>query len=112
MLHPEAAPRQSYVESCLARRGGPVIAATDYMRLFADQIRPYVPGRYKVLGTDGFGRSDYRRKLRHFFEVDRRWVAVAALRSLAEDGKIEPRVVAEAIRKYEIDPEKPAPWTV
>ena len=89
LLHPTETPRQTYVETCLAGRGGPVIAATDYMRLFADQIRPYVPGRYKVLGTDGFGRSDYRKKLRHFFEVDRHWVAVAALKALAEDGKVE-----------------------
>ena len=66
-----------------------MIAATDYMRLFADQIRTWVPGRYRVLGTDGFGRSDYRRKLRHFFEVDRHWVTVAALKSLAEEGAVE-----------------------
>ena len=112
MLHPTEAPRQTYVETCLAGRGGPVIAASDYMRLFADQIRPYVPGRYRVLGTDGFGRSDYRKKLRHFFEVDRHWVALAALQALAEDGKVETSVVADAIRKYDIDPSKPAPWTV
>ena len=65
-----------------------------------------------MLGTDGFGRSDYRKKLRHFFEVDRHWVAVAALKALAEDGKVETSVVADAIRKYDIDPSKPAPWTV
>ena len=109
LLHPTEAPRQTYVETCLAGRGGPVIAATDYMRLFADQIRPYVPGRYKVLGTDGFGRSDYRKKLRHFFEVDRHWVAVAALKALAEEGKVEPSVVADAIRKYGIDPRSRPP---
>jgi pyruvate dehydrogenase E1 component len=112
LLHPTETPRQSYVEQCLAGRGGPVIAATDYMRLYADQIRPYVPGRYKVLGTDGFGRSDYRKKLRYFFEVDRHWVAVAALRALAEEGKVEPSVVADAIRKYGLDPNKPDPWRV
>ena len=84
LLHPAETPRRSHVETCLADREGPVVAATDYMRLFADQIRPYVPGRYRVLGTDGFGRSDYRRKLRHFFEVDRRWVALAALEILGE----------------------------
>jgi pyruvate dehydrogenase E1 component len=112
LLHPAEPPRKPYVETCLAEREGPVIAATDYMRLFADQIRPYVPGRYRVLGTDGFGRSDYRRKLRHFFEVDRRWVAVAALSALADDGKVERSLVADAIRKYGIDPEKPDPWTV
>src|SRR3954463_12387730 len=112
LLHPTEPPRQTYVETCLGGRGGPAIAATDYMRLFADQIRPYVPGRYKVLGTDGFGRSDYRKKLRYFFEVDRHWVAVAALKALAEDGKIEASVVADAIRKYGLDPNKPDPWRV
>ena len=80
--------------------------------IYADQIRPYVPGRYKVLGTDGFGRSDYRKKLRYFFEVDRHWVAVAALRALAEEGKVEPSVIADAIRKYGLDPNKPDPWRV
>src|SRR4051812_4550276 len=112
LLHPTETPRQSYVEQCLAGRSGPVIAATDYIRMFAEQIRPHVPGRYKVLGTDGFGRSDYRRKLRHFFEVDRRWVAVAALKALAEDGRIEPSVVADAVGRYGIAPDKPDPWRV
>ena len=112
LLHPTEAPRQSHVEKCLNGRGGPVVAATDYMRLFADQIRTWVPGRYRVLGTDGFGRSDYRRKLRHFFEVDRHWVTVAALKSLAEEGAVEPKVVADAILKYGIDCEKPNPMTV
>ncbi|GJE00040.1 pyruvate dehydrogenase (acetyl-transferring), homodimeric type [Methylobacterium isbiliense] len=112
MLHPTEPQRTSYVETCLSGRSGPVIAATDYMRLFADQIRPYVPGRYKVLGTDGFGRSDYRVRLRDFFEVDRHWVAVAALKSLAEEGQVPAAKVAEAIAKYGLDPQKPAPWTV
>jgi pyruvate dehydrogenase E1 component len=112
LLHPAEAPRRSYIETCLTGRSGPVIAATDYMRLFADQIRPYVPGRYRVLGTDGFGRSDYRKKLRDFFEVDRRWVAVAALKALAEDGRIERSVVADAVARYGIAPDKPDPWRV
>jgi pyruvate dehydrogenase E1 component len=112
LLHPTEAPRRPYVEECLGGREGPVIAASDYMRLFADQIRTWVPRRYRVLGTDGFGRSDYRRKLRDFFEVDRHWITIAALKSLAEEGKVEPSVVADAIRKYDIDPSKPAPWTV
>jgi pyruvate dehydrogenase E1 component len=112
LLHPTETPKVSYVERCLGAREGPVIAATDYMRLFADQIRTWVPGRYRVLGTDGFGRSDYRRKLRHFFEVDRHWVTLAALESLAREGAIKPAVVADAIRKYGIDPEKPNPATV
>jgi pyruvate dehydrogenase E1 component len=112
LLHPEEVSRKSYVETCLAGRRGPVIAATDYMRLFADQIRTWVPGRYRVLGTDGFGRSDYRKKLRSFFEVDRHWVAVAALKSLAEDGAVKPSVVSDAIRRYGLDPNKPNPATV
>ena len=88
------------------------IAATDYMRMYADKIRSAIHRRYIVLGTDGFGRSDTREKLRHFFEVDRRWVTVAALKALADDGAVKPAVVAEAIAKYGIDPAKPAPWTV
>jgi pyruvate dehydrogenase E1 component len=112
MLHPAETPRKSHVETCLGGRPGPVIAATDYMKSFADQIRPFVPQRYRVLGTDGFGRSDYRKKLRHFFEVDRHWVTVAALKALADDGAVKPSVVADALRKYGLDPEKPNPVTV
>ena len=111
-LHPTEAPRKSYVETCLGEREGPVIAATDYMRLMADQIRAWVPRRYRVLGTDGFGRSDYRKKLRHFFEVDRHWVTVAALKALADEGTIQASVVADAIKKYGLDPEKPNPAKV
>jgi pyruvate dehydrogenase E1 component len=88
------------------------VAATDYMRLFADQIRPFVPRRFRVLGTDGFGRSDYRKRLRDFFEVDRHWIAVAALKTLADEGQVKPAVAAEAIARYGINPEKAAPWTV
>jgi pyruvate dehydrogenase E1 component len=112
MLHPTETPRRSHVEKCLTGRRGPVVAATDYMRLFADQIRNWVPGRYKVLGTDGYGRSDYRRKLRHFFEVDRHWVTVAALKSLAEEGTVEASAVVDAIARYGLDPSKPNPMTV
>src|SRR5206468_949270 len=83
MLHPEAERRVSYVEQCLGKGQGPVIAATDYIKALGDGIRPYVPATYKVLGTDGFGRSDYRRSLRSFFEVDRHDVAVAALKFVA-----------------------------
>ena len=109
MLHPEERPRKSHVTRCLEGRDGPVIASTDYMKAFADGIRPYVPGRYKVLGTDGFGRSDYRRKLRSFFEIDRHYVTVAALKALADEGKVKASVVADAIHKYGIDPETPPP---
>jgi pyruvate dehydrogenase E1 component len=112
-LHPAEDPRPSYVERCLAGRDGPAVASTDYIRTFADQIRPYVRGRrYEVLGTDGFGRSDYRVKLRRFFEVDRHHVAVAALRALADEGVVERSVVGQAIERYDVDPDVPAPWTV
>jgi pyruvate dehydrogenase E1 component len=84
-----------------------VVAATDCIRLYADQIRAFVPRRYVVLGTDGFGRSDTREKLRRHFEVDRHHIAVAALKALADEGVLKPQVVSEAIRKYDIDPDKP-----
>jgi len=112
MLHPTDAPRVSHVEACLKDTQGPVIATTDYMRLFAEQIGPLVPRRYVVLGTDGFGRSDTREKLRRFFEVNRYYTTVAALKALADDGTIPVAKVAEAIKKYGLDPDKPAPWTV
>jgi pyruvate dehydrogenase E1 component len=100
------------VAECLAEREGPVVASTDYIRTFADQIRQWVPGTYHVLGTDGFGRSDYRRALRRFFEVDRHYVTVAALKSLADRGAIEPARVQEAIERYQIDSDAPPPTTV
>jgi pyruvate dehydrogenase E1 component len=113
MLHPEAEPRLSYVEQCLKDRPGAVIAATDYMKTFADQIRAWLPGsNYSVLGTDGFGRSDTRRQLRKFFEVDRHYVAVATLKALADQEAVPRNRVTEAINKYAIDPEKPNPTTV
>jgi pyruvate dehydrogenase E1 component len=112
LLHPTAPPKRSHVEACLAEMQGPVVAATDYVRGFADQIRPYVRRRYVALGTDGFGRSDTREKLRRFFEVDRRWVTVAALKALADEGALPAAKVEEAIQKYGIDRAKPAPWTV
>ena len=100
-----------YVTEALAGRGGAFVAATDYMRAFADQIRPFVPGRYAVLGTDGFGRSDYRAKLRQFFEVDRHHVAVTALKALADEGVVAPTVVQDALERYGIDVDVGAPWT-
>ena len=112
LLHPTAkTPRKSYVQKCLeSRADDPVVASTDYMKTFADQIRPYLPNQtFHVLGTDGFGRSDYRNKLRNFFEVDRRYVVLAALKSLASQGKIPMTKVADAIKRYGIDPEKPNP---
>jgi pyruvate dehydrogenase E1 component len=112
MLHPTSEPRRPYISHVLDGRRGPVIASTDYIRTYADQIRQWVPGRYRVLGTDGFGRSDSRRGLRRFFEVDRNYVAVAALHELAEEGAVDRQLVADAIAKYEIDPDAPMPTTV
>ncbi|MGH8119854.1 MAG: pyruvate dehydrogenase (acetyl-transferring), homodimeric type, partial [Gammaproteobacteria bacterium] len=112
LLHPDQPPRESYVAHCLKDTGCPVVAATDYMKIHADQIRAFVPGRYLVLGTDGFGRSDSRKQLRKFFEVDRYYVAVAALKALADTGSVPAKTVNDAIKKYGIDPEKPSPVTV
>jgi pyruvate dehydrogenase E1 component len=108
-LHPTEEPKRSYVETMLADRSGPVIASTDYIKAFSDQIRPFVNRRYAVLGTDGFGRSDYRKALRRFFEVDRHFVALTALHALAQEGQVPNERVAEAISKYDIDPEKRNP---
>lgn len=115
LLHPTDKPVLSHVEKMLVSQVGPVVAATDYVRLFAEQIRPAIHNlgkRYTVLGTDGFGRSDTRERLRHFFEVDRRWVTVAALKTLADEGQIKHLVVADAMKKYGLDPNKPNPMTV
>ncbi len=114
LLHPLEAPQKSTVETCLDNTLGPVIAATDYMKAFADGIRAFIPkGRnYKVLGTDGFGRSDTREKLRHFFEVNRYWIVLSALKALAEEGIAKKEAVAEAIKKYGLDSDKADPTTV
>jgi len=111
LLHPAGKQKTPYLTALLDKTSGPVVASTDYMKLFADQVRPYIPkGRsYKVLGTDGFGRSDFRYRLREHFEVDRRFVTIAALKSLADEGAIPAKKVADAIRKYGIDPEKSNP---
>ena len=114
MLHPlDKKPRVPYVTQTLADAKGPAIAATDYMRAFAEQVRPHMgERRYVTLGTDGYGRSDMRSQLRKFFEVNRYYVVVAALKALADDGEIEQSVVAQAIKAYKIDPDKPNPTTV
>ena len=109
LLHPANEPQRSYVEAELGPTEGPVIAATDYIRSYADQIRQWVPRRYRVLGTDGYGRSDTRENLRTFFEVHRHYVVLAALKALAEDGEIEPGQVTAAIERYGIDTDRPAP---
>ena len=118
-VHPGEAPRLSYVQQCLGETAGPIVASTDYIRAFADGVRPYIDRRsdgsarrYIALGTDGFGRSDLRSKLRTFFEVDRRYVALAALRALADEGAVPAKAVREALEKYDIDPDKPNPATV
>ncbi|MFB3044768.1 MAG: pyruvate dehydrogenase (acetyl-transferring), homodimeric type, partial [Acidiferrobacterales bacterium] len=110
-LHPEETPKVSYVEQYLAQSNGPTIASTDYMASFADQIRPFIPHRYVVLGTDGYGRSDTRKQLRKHFEVDRYCVVVAALKALADEGTLPASKVTAAIKKYGINPEKPNPLT-
>lgn len=110
-LHPSKKPKQSYVHSQLATQSGPVIAATDYMRLYADQIRPFIDVPYVTLGTDGYGRSDTRAQLRHFFEVDAKYVVIAALSALADSGEISKSVVEDAIKRFKIDPEKLDPVT-
>jgi pyruvate dehydrogenase E1 component len=112
LLHPNDQPKQTYVREALGERTGPFIAATDYMKTVADQIRQWVPGRYAVLGTDGFGRSDSRAELRRFFEVDRHYVAVATLKALADEGQVDRQVVTQAMKSFGIDPEKPNPLTV
>jgi len=109
MLHPDKKPKMSHVEKCLLDTDGPVVAATDYVKLFADQIRAYVPRSYSVLGTDGFGRSDSRQALRKHFEVDRYYIAVASLNALMEDGSVSFKTVNGAIKKYGIDPNKNNP---
>jgi pyruvate dehydrogenase E1 component len=109
LLHPDEPPRESYVSSLLGESDSPVIAATDYIKAYADQIREFVPARYRVLGTDGFGRSDTREKLRNFFEVDRYFVVLAALYELAGAQQIAVTVVQDAMTRFEISEHKPDP---
>lgn len=112
LFHPQAKAKQAYVSNCLASYKGPTIAASDYMKAYADQIRAFVPGHYVVLGTDGYGRSDTREELRHFFEVDYRYIVIAALKALADQGEIAAEKVSAAMKQYGIDPEKANPLTV
>ena len=108
-LHPDDSPRRSWVETCLGDDDSPVIASTDYIKVHADQIHGFVPAPYAVLGTDGFGRSDTRERLRSFFEVDRHHVVVAALTELARAGKIDKEKALDAMRRYNIDRNKANP---
>jgi pyruvate dehydrogenase E1 component len=111
-LHPSLKTRKCYIEKCFAERPGPYIAATDYMKIVADQVQRWVPGRFISLGTDGYGRSDSRKALRQHFEVDKRYIAISALNALADDGVLDQKTVAEAIKKYGIDPDRPDPVTL
>jgi pyruvate dehydrogenase E1 component len=114
-LHPmEKTPRKAWVTECLEGRSGPIVSATDYVRSYSDQIRAFIPeGRkFIALGTDGYGRSDSRAELRSFFEVDRYWIAHAAIAALAAEGKMNPEDVARAIKIWKLDTEKPNPETV
>ncbi len=112
MLHPEEAPRKSYVEQLLAGEEGVFVAVSDNLKLVPDQIAPWVPGGLTTLGTDGFGRSDTRTRLRRFFEVDAECTAVATLHALAQKGQIDRKVVTRAIRELDVDPEKVFPQLV
>ena len=109
LLNPEAPPQEAYITQLLNGRQGPVIGATDYMKNYLEQLRAFIPGSYSVLGTDGFGRSDTRTKLRRFFEVDRQFIVLAALKALADEGKLEANVVTQAMTKFGISADKPNP---
>ena len=109
LLHADKPAKTCWVQECLGKAKGPVIAATDHMKLQGDLIRPWIRQRYVVLGTDGFGRSDSRQKLRHFFEVDRHFIVLAALKALADEGRIDARQVVAAMKKFGIDASKPYP---
>lgn len=111
-LHPLETPQESFVSAQLKNQQGPVIAASDYMRIYADQIRAFVPQSYVTLGTDGYGRSDTRAQLRHFFEVDAKFVVLAALNALVAQGSLDKKIVAEAMKRYKIDPDKLDPITI
>ena len=111
MLHPAEEKRVPYVTEQLSGESGPFIAATDYIKAYTDQIREFVPGRFKVLGTDGYGRSDTRRKLREFFEVSREFVVLAALEGLVEEGAMEASTMTSAIQELGISADKADPLT-
>ena len=112
LIHPDKKQKKSHLEQCLSKNKVPTVAVSDYVKMVSEQIAPYVPGKYYALGTDGFGRSETRENLRHFFEVDRYYIVLTAVRALALDGIVEMSKVDEVIKKYEIDPEKPSPITV
>ena len=112
LIHPDKEPRRSHLEGCLSKHRVPTVAASDYVKMVSEQIGPYVPGPYYALGTDGFGRSDTRENLRHFFEVDRYYIVLTAIRALVLDGKMDTSKGDDVMKKYNLDPEKPSPITV
>jgi pyruvate dehydrogenase E1 component len=112
LLHPSETARVPYVEALLKNHEGPIVAATDYMRIVPDQIREWVGGRYVTLGTDGYGRSDSRAALRKHFEVDRNYITVTALKALADEGKVDQATLTGAMKALGVDPSKPVPWKV
>ena len=112
LIHPDKKPKQSHLEIKLSKHSVPTVASSDYVKMVSEQIGPYVPGPYYALGTDGFGRSDTRENLRHFFEVDRYYIVLTAIRALALDGKLDMSKADEVMKKYNLNPEKPSPITV
>ena len=112
LLHPDKKQQKSHLERKFKNNKVPTVAVSDYVKMVSEQIAPYVPGPYYALGTDGFGRSESRENLRHFFEVDRYYIVLAGIRALGLAGKIEKTKMQEAVKEYGIDPEKPSPITV
>ena len=109
LIHPEKTPRRSHLQKKLSKNPIPIVAVSDYVKMVSEQISPYVPGPYYALGTDGFGRSDTRENLRHFFEVDRYYIVLAAIRALVLGGSCDASIATDVIKKYNINPEKPIP---
>ena len=112
LLHPDKKKKKSYIEECLGNSEGPILAASDYMRLNSDQIRSYINKSFYSLGTDGYGRSDTRKNLRKFFEVDKNYITTYALSVLANEQLLSSKYAVDAIKKYKIDAEKPMPTKV
>ena len=112
LMHPEDPPKQTYLTKVLHDEDGPVVAASDYMKIHADQVREFIPQKYYVLGTDGFGRSDSRANLREFFEVNRYYICLVALKALADEGSISRQIVSKAMQQFSIDLDKPDPLTI
>jgi pyruvate dehydrogenase E1 component len=112
LIHPDKRQKKPHLEKSLSKHKVPTVAVSDYVKMVAEQISPYVPGDYYALGTDGFGRSDTRENLRHFFEVDRYYIVLTAIRALVNTGSVDPALSEKVMKKYGIDPNKPSPITV